>query len=191
MGFLGDIFAILPIDFFAFSVLPLLDSNQMVFTLPISPYEVYLFEVIGVSEGQSEKPYLLFWGKITKMFFCFSCLLIGIPWLPLRAILYALWPSTHWWLFWIGLRIFLDFHILVCTFCKTIHFFQQKKEAFYQIWSVGNAIPVYLCNIDAKDQGNHCELIGGISNFLLLAWRNKFKNGDIENLCLVSTLRSL
>jgi hypothetical protein len=90
MGFLGDIFAILPIDFFAFSVLPLLDSNQMVFTLPISPYEVYLFEVIGVGEGQSEKPYLLFWGKITEMFVCFFCLLIGIPWLPLDTTLCAL-----------------------------------------------------------------------------------------------------
>jgi hypothetical protein len=46
----------------------------------------------------------------------------------------------------------LDFHILVCTFCKTIHFCQQKKEALYQIWSVDNAIPVYLCNINVKDQ---------------------------------------
>jgi hypothetical protein len=35
----------------AFSVLPLLDSNQVVFTLPIFPYEVYLSEVIGVGEG--------------------------------------------------------------------------------------------------------------------------------------------
>jgi len=78
--------------------------------------------------------------------------LIGIPWLPLRAILCALWPSTHWWLFWTTLRFLLDFHILVGTFCKTIHFCQQKKETLYQIWYVDNTIPVYLCNINVKDQ---------------------------------------
>jgi hypothetical protein len=71
----------------AFSVLPLLDSNQVVFTLPISPYEVHLSEMIGVGEGQDEKPYLLFWGKNTEMFVCFFCLLIGIPWLPLGTVL--------------------------------------------------------------------------------------------------------
>jgi hypothetical protein len=87
----GYFYAILPIHLFLlkipFSVLPLLDSNQVVFTLPISPYEVYLPEVIGVSEGQGEKPHLLFWGQIAEMFFCVSCLLIGIPWLPLGTIL--------------------------------------------------------------------------------------------------------
>ena len=157
MCFLGDTFvSYSPLIFSPFSVLPLLDSNQMVFTLPISPYEVYLSEVIGVGEGQGEKSHLLFWGQITELFFCVFCLLIGIPWLPLGTTLCPLWPSTHWWLFWIGLRFLLNFHILVCTFCKTIHFCQQKKEALYQIWSVGNTIPVYLCNINANDQSNCC-----------------------------------
>jgi len=64
MCFLGDTFvSYSPLIFSPFSVLPLLDSNQMVFTLPISPYEVYLSEVIGVGEGQGEKSHLLFWGK--------------------------------------------------------------------------------------------------------------------------------
>jgi lipopolysaccharide export LptBFGC system permease protein LptF len=70
-----------------FSVLPLLDSNQVVFTLPISLYEAYLPEMIGVSEGQGEKSHLFFWGKMTELFVCFFCLLIGIPWLPLRTTL--------------------------------------------------------------------------------------------------------
>jgi len=78
-----------------FSVLPLLDSNQMVLTLLISPYEVYLSEMIGVGEGQDEKPHLLFWGQITEMFVCVFCLLIGIPWHPLGSILCPLLPSTH------------------------------------------------------------------------------------------------
>jgi hypothetical protein len=98
----------------------------------------------------------LFWGQMTELFFCVFCLLIGISWLPLGSILCPLWPSTHWWPFWIGLRFLLDFHILVGTFCKTIHFCQQKKEALYQIWCVVNAIPIYLCNINANNQSNCC-----------------------------------
>jgi hypothetical protein len=109
------------------------------------------------------------------MFVCVFCLLIGIPWFPLRTILCALWPSTHWWPFWIGLRFLLDFHILVGTFCKTISFCQQKKEALYQIWSVGNAIPVYLCNINAKDRRNCCaqnnHIFSVISHLLSFYWR--------------------
>jgi hypothetical protein len=87
----GHFSAIFPIHLFLlkipFSILPLLDSNQIVFTLLISPYEVHLPEVIGVGEGQGEKPHLLFWGKIAELFVCFFCPLIGIPWLPLGTVL--------------------------------------------------------------------------------------------------------
>jgi len=64
------------------SALPLLGSKRMVLTLLISSYEVYLSEVIGVGEGQSEKSHLLFWGQIAKMF---SLLFLPPNWYSLAS----------------------------------------------------------------------------------------------------------
>jgi hypothetical protein len=44
----------------------------VVFTLPISPYEVYLSEVIGVSEGRVRNPIYCFGDKLLKCSFAFS-----------------------------------------------------------------------------------------------------------------------
>jgi hypothetical protein len=44
----------------------------VVFSLLISPYEVYLFEVIGVSEGRVRNPIYCFGDKLPKCLFAFS-----------------------------------------------------------------------------------------------------------------------
>jgi len=50
-----------------------------------------------------------------------------------------------------------------------------KKRSLYRIWYIHNAIPVYSCNINVKDQSNCCAQKGTIfsviSHLLSFYWR--------------------